>query len=315
MNGSRLIFFLALCFICVSSNDQTAQDQYSKVCEMHNLSAQLGSSVLLPCNLRTSNTTRVSWAQTSGGDLVLLRSDGRIQFTDPRYGRVKAFPNQGSEGNFSIRIDELQNSDLGFYFCTWEDECIQVDLFAEEGTPSRHMRLMIYVCVSVAVIMLMCVGGYFCMKCTRICNKTPKDNAAGAEEAYDNDVVYENDDQNPANQQGDQNRNQCTPPAVLSDPDTTQPSQSTSGGYQNSSQFKFVRMERQSTKRRFHTELFNRIRQASSRHYYVNRGELSNQRATQTAHFNRGLGKRRAQQDSEYNNPIYNRSTERLDQM
>uniref|UniRef100_UPI0037E70DB0 uncharacterized protein isoform X1 n=1 Tax=Semicossyphus pulcher TaxID=241346 RepID=UPI0037E70DB0 len=339
MNADRLIFLLALCFTCVSSNGQNSCEWYSQVCERHRLSALLGSSVLLPCNLRTSNVTQVSWAQTPEEDFVNLTSDGRIKFLDPRDGRVKAFPNQGSEGNFSIRIDGLKSSDLGCYLCKWEQDCLQVDLTAEKGTLSKDMKLLIYICVGAAVFMLLSVGCYFCMKCICDCKKTEHDymnNPAGATAgasappaetgrapedeqqrgAYNHNIVYENDDQDPANQQGDHSRNRCPLPEVVPDPETTQPSQSTCGIYPNLNQFNFVRMESQRTKQRFHRELFNRLRQASfSRHYYVNRDEFSQQQATQAENQNRGLGKKKAKDNCEYKNPIYNRSTEQLHQM
>ncbi len=73
------------------------------------------------------------WAHVPGVDLVHLTSEGRIKFLDPRYGRVKAFPNQGSEGNYSISIDELQNSDMGCYRCKEAARCLQVELVAEIG--------------------------------------------------------------------------------------------------------------------------------------------------------------------------------------
>lgn len=103
------------------------------VCEMHTLGTQLGSSVLLPCNFKPSNVTRVSWTQTPDLHLLQLTSAGRIVFLNPRSGRVKAFPNQGQEGNFSISINELNNSDLGCYVCTRGDDCLQVELVAEHG--------------------------------------------------------------------------------------------------------------------------------------------------------------------------------------
>lgn len=65
-------------------------------------------------------------------DLVSLTSKGRIKFLDPRDGRVKAFPNQGSKGNYSICIDQLQVTDLGSYFCKQGRNCLQV-LFVDEG--------------------------------------------------------------------------------------------------------------------------------------------------------------------------------------
>lgn len=88
--------------------------------------------MLLPCNFLTSNVN-VSWVHIAVMELVQLTSEGRIKFLNHRYGRVKAFPNQCSEGNYSIRIDELQNSDVGCYHCKQGHNCLQVELVAEIG--------------------------------------------------------------------------------------------------------------------------------------------------------------------------------------
>ncbi|XP_037632133.1 uncharacterized protein LOC119491932 isoform X3 [Sebastes umbrosus] len=389
MNADKWIFLLALCFICVSSNEEpyldNACEQNLDGCnEMHTLSASLGSSVLLPCNFTTRNLNWVSWAHTNRVDVVHLTSDGRIKFMDHRYGRVKAFPNQGSEGNYSIGIDDLQNSDLGCYCCKQGHVCLQVELVAEsnpeEGAPIDLMWLLIYICVGVAAFILLSMAGYCCMKCiceyspslalskekcvvcyfiswidglvgylkklfiSVCCNNRLQYNVNNPEEtggasappeeagrapvdqqqrgAGNDDLVYENDDQDPrSNQQDDATRNYCNPlDEVQPDPDPTQPTQSSSGIYPNLHQFE--RTESRRTKQSFHIELFSRLRQASlSRHYYVNQGELRKQQAasTQTDNPRRGLGKKmkkkKVKENGEYKNPIYNRSTDHLNRL
>lgn len=66
-------------------------------------------------------------------ELVNLTSKGQINFANPRDGRIKVYPNQGSEGNYSISIDELEISDLGGYCCKHRHRCVEVDLVAETG--------------------------------------------------------------------------------------------------------------------------------------------------------------------------------------
>lgn len=105
----------------------------SDFCVSHTLRAPIGSSVLLPCTFSTSILDWVSWVHIPQTYLVHLTSKGHVRFVEPRHGRVKAFPNQGSEGNYSICIDELKNSDLGCYRCVHGKKCVQVELTAEIG--------------------------------------------------------------------------------------------------------------------------------------------------------------------------------------
>ncbi|XP_071351792.1 uncharacterized protein [Trachinotus anak] len=261
----------------------------SEVGETHTLSAPLGSSMLLPCSFANSNLNWVSWAHATGGDLVRLTSEGRIKFLLPKSGRVKAFPNQGSKGNFSIYIDEIEDSDLGVYCCLHENDCLQVELVAATGTSAPP-----------AVTGIVPV----------------RDQQRGA---HNNNLVYENDDQDPANQMGDPTRSHHNLPGGLHDVDRMQPTQSSSGIYPNLNQFNFERAASQRTKQRFHRELINRLRQASfSRHHYVNQGEISRQQAMSAQaenHHQAGLGKKKAKEKHEYNNPIYNRSTDQLNHL
>ncbi|XP_030296368.1 uncharacterized protein LOC115595714 [Sparus aurata] len=333
MSADRLIFLLALCFMCVTSNDESDIESScddSGLCETHTLSAPLGSSVLLPCSFSTRNHNLVSWVAIHEMHMVQLTSKGRVKFVDPRNGRLKAFPNQGSEGNYSICIDELEKSDLGCYRCEQENDCLQVKLVAEIGGVSEEM-LLVTICAGAAFIVLI-VGGYFCMKCIWGCINRAPDNAdnpvcpgAGAppqemgrvQERGEDNLVYENDDQGPAIQQGHPSRNLRNVPGVQPHPDRAQPTQS--GIYPNVDQFNFERVESHRRKQRFHRELISRLRQASfSRHYYVNQSDISKQQATsaQTRNQRRGdAGKKKVEENQDYKNPIYNRSAEQLNHL
>ncbi|XP_040902877.1 uncharacterized protein LOC121187619 isoform X2 [Toxotes jaculatrix] len=374
MNADKWIFSLAVCFTCVSSNDlqhyNNSCEQYLGFCpKEHKLSAPLGSSVLLPCNFRNNGKNWVSWTHASGVDLVNLTSGGRIEFLHPRRGRVKAFPNQGSKGNYSIRIDELEDSDLGCYRCMDEKDCLQVELVSATDTLREDMWLLIYICVGVAapVLLIVCsyceylpshtLSGYHCKLLEQRCcccagwmnesvfisvlytirtkNNTscpvsvvinegvhaptvetgivPVHEQDGGIDNYN--LVYENDDQGPAKQQSDPTRNPCSLPGVPHHLNRTQASQSTCENFPNFNQFNLERAESQTRAQRFHRELFNRLRQASfSRHYYANQRELSQQQAVsaQAERHPRGLRKKKAKQNEEYKNPIYNRGTDQL---
>ncbi|XP_050921416.1 uncharacterized protein LOC108898801 isoform X2 [Lates calcarifer] len=342
MSADKWIFPLAVWLMFVSSSDEqdsrTLCNNDPESCETKTLSAPLGSSVLLPCHFEINNSW-VSWVHSHEMELVKIKSDGKLNFLHPRNGRVKAFPNQGSKGNYSISIDDLEDSDLGYYCCVLGNKCYSVELGVGTDASREQMWLLIYICVGVAAFILLSVCSYL------LYNNIKQDNTnspvtanievvAGAsappmeissvpvheqQRGTDNhNLVYENDDQDPANQQGDPTRIHCGLPGVLHDPNRTQPTPSTSGIYPNLNQFNFERAQSQRTKQRFHRELFNRLRQASfSRHYYANQGEISRQQAmsAQAENHGRGFGRKKAKDNGEYTNPIYNRSTDQLNRL
>ncbi|XP_044210582.1 uncharacterized protein LOC122984294 isoform X2 [Thunnus albacares] len=346
MTAERWFYSLALCFMCVSSYE----GDFSEHCEIQTLSASPGSSVLLPCNLRKSNLSWVSWVQTPEAHLVNLSSKGRIKFLDPRNGRVKAFPNQGSEGNYSIYIDEFQSSDLGFYCCTQGQDCLVVKLVVNtEDELSEDMKLLIYICVGVAALILLSACSYCCITYILPCDDKNPDyvnNPVGAgvsapaetsgrgpvgeqqQGADDNNPVYENDAHDPAYVQADPTRNNCVLPGFVHYLEGVQPTQSTSGIHPN--ECNFERTESKRRKQGFHRELISRLRQASlSRHHYVNQVELNRQQqqrqqqqqqqqqamSSQAERQHRGVRKKKNKDNHEYQNPIYNRSTDHLNQM
>ncbi|XP_043974887.1 uncharacterized protein LOC122832322 [Gambusia affinis] len=300
----------------------------------------LGSSVVLPCNFSSVDSSWVEWTQAKEDgqnvDLVRLSSKGHIFYLNPRSGRVKTFPIQASERKYSIVIDELQNSDLGSYYCEDSDECfeVQVKLPVDKGELSSETYLLISICTGAAALILLTLLGYFCyLKCNCFSNKSRGDDViitvsgttgpsapqleGGVNRLptggnnLDNNLVYENDDQylnpsrNPSGQSG----------AVQHG---NQPDQSGIGIYPNLDEFKFQREESQRTKQRFHLELFSRIRQASmNRHFYANQGEIRRQQAmaAQAENNRAGKGRRKPKDSCEYKNPIYNRSTDQLNRL
>ncbi|XP_023207722.1 polymeric immunoglobulin receptor-like [Xiphophorus maculatus] len=127
MYSDTWIILLALWLTSASSSQG--------VCKKQRVSALLGSSVVLPCNFSSDDSSWVEWTQEDGQnvDLVRLSSKGRILYLDPRSGRVKTFPLQASERKYSIIIDELQDSDIGSYYCRKSNECFEVKLSKGQG--------------------------------------------------------------------------------------------------------------------------------------------------------------------------------------
>ncbi|XP_046891311.1 uncharacterized protein LOC124477516 isoform X2 [Hypomesus transpacificus] len=135
-------------------------------CDRTTLEASLGSTVLLNCNFEdtwlenSSHQEWVFWSKPPGSRLVSITAKGQTDFKDPRGGRVKAFPYQGKLGNYSIRIDVLQDTDLGWYCCEWGDECRRVELtkaeeVKEEGAWNKNVMRLFYISTGVVIFILL----------------------------------------------------------------------------------------------------------------------------------------------------------------
>ncbi|XP_014866108.1 PREDICTED: uncharacterized protein LOC106932098 isoform X1 [Poecilia mexicana] len=325
-------------YYCKQSNE-CIEVKLSGSCKTQEIRSPLGSSVVLPCNFSSNDFDWVNWTQAKEDgqnvDLVHLSSKGRILYLDPRSGRVKTFPIQASKRNYSITIDELQNSDMGSYYCEQSNECFEVKLSKEKGEKG-NLYLLIFICAGAAALILLSLFGYFCyLKCICLSNKSRPDDvivtvsgtagpSAPPQEGsvnelpagvnnLDNNLVYENDDQylNPSRNSSDQ-------PGAAQHQVGNQPGQSGIGIYPNLEEFRFQREESQRTKQRFHLELFSRLRQASiNRHFYANQGEIRKQQAmaAQAENSRAGMGRRKPKDSCEYKNPIYNRSTDQLNRL
>ncbi|KAM4565599.1 uncharacterized protein PAE49_009565 isoform 2-T2 [Odontesthes bonariensis] len=85
-------------------------------------------------------------------------------FQDPRDGRVKAFPIQATQGNYSICIYDLQKTDLGSYLCKLRNDCFKVELSAADGGLRENTKLLIYILICGAIpICFLCFYCY--MQC------------------------------------------------------------------------------------------------------------------------------------------------------
>ncbi|KAK2816276.1 hypothetical protein Q7C36_022547 [Tachysurus vachellii] len=91
-----------------------------------NVSAELQSDVLLPCNfdpvlLGSDKTADVAvvWKQinTTTHGLLEISQHGVERFWNNRDGRIKHFPKLSASGNFSILLKKVQSYDLGLYSC------------------------------------------------------------------------------------------------------------------------------------------------------------------------------------------------------
>ncbi|GAA6089447.1 uncharacterized protein LOC113634193 [Tachysurus ichikawai] len=91
-----------------------------------NVSAELQSDVLLPCNfdpvllgLDKTADVAVVWKQinTTTHGLLEISQHGEEKFWNNRDGRIKHFPKLSASGNFSILLQKVQSYDLSLYSC------------------------------------------------------------------------------------------------------------------------------------------------------------------------------------------------------
>ncbi|XP_029628971.1 uncharacterized protein LOC115206316 isoform X2 [Salmo trutta] len=318
--------------------------------------ATLGSVVLLSCSFGSTSLgispghVWVVWNQISGSgaSLVNITSSGKVDFLDPRQGRVKAFPNQGGLGNFSIRIDDLQASDLGSYCCELQsnDQCHRVEV-EELDQDSTDLQVLFF-CVGGVAVLIVLLSVCFCwVKWTRSI-KPPKDVACSDDVGRDvaqkrgagnERPIYENNEHNPTRMQHEPTRIQHNPTRIQQDPTTIQydptriqheppRNQHEPATYQN----KPVR-DLSEKRRGFHRELMSRLRQSSlGQHYYANQAEINEQARAQIDNHQRAneaetnqegrfqmdnrqrgsFWRKKPKEKCEYENPIYNRNTNQI---
>ncbi|XP_030236276.1 uncharacterized protein LOC115560828 isoform X3 [Gadus morhua] len=299
----KSIAWFALCNLCASLNDQShCQDS----CDTVMISASLRSSILLPCHAPFLGLTDwMLWVQNTGAPLVNLSSQGKVWFLEPREGRVKTFPNEGSRGNYTIRIDGLQESDLGCYQCGPADACHQVVVQKEE------VDLWLPLCITAGVTTVILFVCFCCYKASFSGCKGCSLSQRGTRKRQ------ENDEQEPADiglsedERLARNQDQG-PPETIHDYEEQSESVAPCRPVRGHPQLERTR----STERKhalLNREIFSRLRQAS-RHFYVNQDEIIQQRSSaQKERRPRGLRGKKAKQ--RYENPIYNSSPSQVNHL
>ncbi|KAI1902905.1 hypothetical protein AGOR_G00021120 [Albula goreensis] len=118
-------YWTLLMFLCHGGLSVMAQEHCRRAGEpTAHLTAVLSSDVLLPCTFvpgllqeARSSDLAVVWMQGPLSSFVEIKWAGEVSFWDTRKGRVKVFKDRSHEGNFSIVIQKVQESDLGLYSC------------------------------------------------------------------------------------------------------------------------------------------------------------------------------------------------------
>ncbi|KAJ0021844.1 hypothetical protein NQD34_009334 [Periophthalmus magnuspinnatus] len=185
------VVFLALWFTCASARDAVQSENTSPGCTLNNqscetlrLSTKLGSSVLLPCNF-TQAQNIVSWIQSPTVNVVTITPTGRVNFSDPRFGRIHTFPNEGSLGNYSISISNVNHTDLGCYRCLNQEKCVQVGLVLETEADIWLFPFSIYIVAAVAIVVVLGVGCFLCVNFLKGNKETEENDNLTSDDAKD----------------------------------------------------------------------------------------------------------------------------------
>uniref|UniRef100_A0A3Q3EEB8 Ig-like domain-containing protein n=1 Tax=Labrus bergylta TaxID=56723 RepID=A0A3Q3EEB8_9LABR len=110
--------------------------------------AQVGDSVLLPCNYKTNplpETTSVFWRDSNSSvvlDIIKKKPDHKTQ-NEKYKGRVFSFQNVYNEGNFSILMKDVRLTDSSSYEClVLEVNHLQIlKLTVSVGYKTLHQRV------------------------------------------------------------------------------------------------------------------------------------------------------------------------------
>ncbi|KAI5089228.1 hypothetical protein C0J45_20636 [Silurus meridionalis] len=111
---------------CVRQSEEGEMLCSSELLIHSNITAELQSDVLLPCNfhptlLGSDKTADIAvvWTQknTTTHSLLEISLQGDVRFWDYKGGRIKTFPKLSESGNFSILVQKVQLYDLSLYHC------------------------------------------------------------------------------------------------------------------------------------------------------------------------------------------------------
>ncbi|XP_049322382.1 uncharacterized protein LOC103031226 [Astyanax mexicanus] len=110
------------CLVLVHGNSTCSGQHDSRI----NISTELQSDVLLPCNFNSSLlgsdlTADIAavwiYKNITEDSLVEISLKTGVMFWKNRGGRIKTFPKLSTSGNFSILLHKVNKSDLGLYRC------------------------------------------------------------------------------------------------------------------------------------------------------------------------------------------------------
>ncbi|XP_048838373.1 uncharacterized protein LOC125712394 isoform X2 [Brienomyrus brachyistius] len=283
----------------------------NKACEITALvKGTINSAVLLPCNITVYHTETVMWSQAA--DLVTIRTHGYVNFFDNREGRVKTFPYLSNKGNFSIRLEHLQQSDLGIYCCEVQggssSACnkVNVTLDLEENLEGNSVKRFLagswyYIAAAGVLVLIALIVICAChMK-----RRSEPDDAdyvnegyTGSNEPMDTVCGQMDGEASKENQLQSSDVQQSGNPVTIYENNEHDPSWTCVreiNSYQN-------------------TISTSRTQHITEKQQYVNQSEIVHTES-KTRKNKRSLWRRKANDSIEYKNPIYSNSREQLHEL
>lgn len=92
------------------------------MCSQASVEGFIGGTAVLPCSSEKQQLTVqdiiVRWRHNGLDVFEIIYGTVSVETQDPAYkNRAQSFPEQYKNGNFSIKLSNLQNSDSGKYTC------------------------------------------------------------------------------------------------------------------------------------------------------------------------------------------------------
>ncbi|XP_035288509.1 uncharacterized protein si:dkey-65b12.12 [Anguilla anguilla] len=196
-------------FLCCGLIPVMGQSHCQRPCEpvRLGLAVPLDADVLLPCSFQPgllqeaqSSGLAVLWRQGQFNYLVELKLPEEALFWDSRKGRVEVFKHLFHEGNFSILMRSVQESDLGLYHCELFEGincsigCQEVELsLRKAGNTWPGVMVDYWYCVAGGgVFLLLLLGCACCVWCRCVKMQQPSHSSGRSTIEYIDNDLYSN---------------------------------------------------------------------------------------------------------------------------
>lgn len=138
----------SLCFICVFVISHLSSQLTNEVSLQ--VTGFIGGSVVLPCPSTEPGHKRqdieVHWRHNNSENVYdIIKGEESVEFQNKQYkNRVETFPDKYTEGNFSIKLLNLQHTDAGDFICfinhSDEQEIVMLEIQGKKGEKENNSK-------------------------------------------------------------------------------------------------------------------------------------------------------------------------------